>query len=201
MGWFGKKKAMGKVGQRGKPVPVKPFNATGTTQDSEKLIPSSETSSPQKFKVGITCPCIAFHSGLKEWTAEDWALQEKLKEMIFQQLALAMKTGDVAGAEAQTLVLLHRKWLHLFWKEGMYTKQNHLMIGKIYVAEPRFAEFYDGRVGRGGAVFLRDAIEIYVLRGGAVVDFPGLGQGKIAGTGRTALDSGGMVTVAHRKKK
>ncbi len=163
----------------------------------KKRISRGEIASPKEEKVpekGEMEPCIAFHSALKEWTKEEWGEQERLKEMIFSQLALAMKSGNVGGREAQTLVLLHRKWLLLFWREGMYTKQNHLMIGKIYVAEPRFGQFYDGRVGRGGAEFLRDAIEIYVLRGGALVEFPEEKHKRLE-------SSGGMVTVAQRRKK
>ncbi len=112
-------------------------------------------------------PFLAFH-GVISGEGPQWLAQEKWKEAVFQQLALAMKTQNVAGEEAEKLVLTHRKWLSFFWKEGMYTKMAHLTLGNIYVAEPRFAAFYDGRVGPGGAQFLRDAMEIYVYRGGVV---------------------------------
>lgn len=108
------------------------------------------------------------HGALEESVSKEQ--EERLKEGIFYHLAWAMKTGHAGSPEGQYVAALHRKWICLFWREGMYTKDAHLTLANIYVADRRFAAFYDGRVGSGGAQFLRDAIEIYVYRGGAVLD-------------------------------
>lgn len=94
-------------------------------------------------------------------------LESKLKEMIFIQLNIAMKTGDIGSLDAQILSHLHRQWLCLFWREGMYTKQSHLRLADIYTADPRFSAVYDRRVAMGATQFLRDSIEIYLFRGAA----------------------------------
>lgn len=99
-------------------------------------------------------------------------LQEKLKEMIFIQLKIAMKTGDIGSLESQILAHLHRQWICLFWRDGMYTKQSHLRLADIYTADPRFSAVYDKRVAMGATQFLRDSIEIYLFRG--ATQFPTL---------------------------
>lgn len=109
-------------------------------------------------------PFQALHGSLLP--TETQKAEGRWKELVFRQLVIAMKTGDVAGEEAMTLAVFHRKWLSLFWREGMYSREAHLTLGNIYVADPRFGAFYDQRVGAGAARFLRDAIQIYVLRGG-----------------------------------
>lgn len=96
-------------------------------------------------------------------------LESKLKEMIFIQLKIAMNTGDIGSLESQILAHLHRQWLCLFWREGMYTKQSHLRLADIYTADPRFSAVYDKRVAMGATQFLRDAIEIYLFRGPAAL--------------------------------
>lgn len=155
-------------------------------------------------------PFVELHGSLTRWTSGSWLEQEKLKEAIFHYLALAMATGDVGSPAAQYVAALHRKWICLFWREGMYTKDAHLMLANIYVAEPRFSAFYDGRVGRGAAQFLRDAIEIFLIRGGAVLDLP-QNTPSVTASGRKALPdkatlemeemAEGIVALLHKKDK
>ncbi len=119
--------------------------------------------------VAKVSPCsgfMALHGTLHDRSLATRSLEARLKEAVFLQLAVAMATGDPGSEEAERLVLLHRKWLCLFWREGMYSKKAHLTLTNIYLAEPRFAGFYDRRVGDGATKFLRDAVEIALLRGG-----------------------------------
>lgn len=144
----------------------------GKKSKSSKNIPQIREKNPPAPVVvdkGVD-PFFALHGSLQEGVS--WSAQEVLKEEIFRQLALAMKTGDVAGVEGQYLAQLHGTWLQMFWRSGMYSKEAHLTLANIYVADGRFGAFYDRRVGKGGAQFLRDAIEIYRYRGGAVLDLP-----------------------------
>ncbi len=92
---------------------------------------------------------------------EQWNNQQELSEKIFVLLEMAMKKNDPSCAEAQEAADCHRQWLCLFWKDGLYSKQAHRGMGEMYVCDERFTKFYDDRLGKGGAEFLRDAIRIY----------------------------------------
>ncbi len=109
-------------------------------------------------------PFLALHGGLSG-DPQRGAHQKALGEAVLKQLKIAMATGDVGSVEAQQLAQLHRQWLSTFWREGMYTKDAHLTLADIYVADQRFSHCYDIPVGRGACQFLRDSIEIYVFRG------------------------------------
>lgn len=110
----------------------------------------------------IPPPCHPLLGNLQDPNQQEKAIY--LQEEIFKWLQHAMVTKNVASPQAQWTAYLHRQWICLFWQEGMYTKQSHLRLADIYVAEPRFGQWYDCRVGQGGAKFLRDAIEIYMFR-------------------------------------
>jgi hypothetical protein len=73
-------------------------------------------------------------------------------------LKKAMQEGDPAGELAQKACELHRKWLMHTWKD--YSKQAHLNLGEMYVADARFSAYYDA-IAPGCAIFLRDALKVY----------------------------------------
>lgn len=98
---------------------------------------------------------------LSAMSQEQWNNQEELSEEIFRLLALAMEKQDSACQEALKAADLHRQWLCFFWKDGMYSAAMHRNMGDMYVADERFTEFYDKRLGKGGAQLLRDAIYHY----------------------------------------
>lgn len=150
--------------------------------ESARAVKAVTAVSPVTRTVSVS-PCsgfLALHGTLREGSLAGRNLEARLKEAVFLQLAVAMATGDPGSEEAERLVMLHRKWLCLFWREGMYSKKAHLTLTNIYLAEPRFALFYDRRVGTGATEFLRDAVEIALLRGG----FLSLGQEKTLSTGQ-----------------
>jgi len=94
-------------------------------------------------------------------TQAQWEQQQELNERIFVLLEQAMKKDDPACEEAQQAADAHRQWLCLFWKDGMYSPAAHRGMAETYVADERFAAYYNQRLGEGGAAFLRDAIRIY----------------------------------------
>lgn len=98
---------------------------------------------------------------LMNMSEEQWKGQQELSDRIFSLLAEAMKKNDPSCAEAQEAADCHRQWLCLFWKSGLYNKQAHRGMAEMYVADERFTQFYDSRLGKGGAEFLRAAIRIY----------------------------------------
>ena len=94
-------------------------------------------------------------------TEAQWEKQESLSRSIFELLAAAMTKNDPACEEAQKAADLHGQWIRMFWKDGAYSKQAHLMLAETYVSDLRFTAFYDEKLGKGAAQMLRDAVAIY----------------------------------------
>jgi DNA-binding transcriptional MerR regulator len=92
-------------------------------------------------------------------TEEKYAELESLSREIIESLAAAVGKEDPAGAEGQRIADLHRRWLCFFWPE--YSKEAHLGVAEMYVADERFTAYYDNQAGQGAAQFLRDAIAAY----------------------------------------
>lgn len=96
-------------------------------------------------------------------TEEQWLKQEDLADEINKRLRLAIETGDPAGKVSQEVCDLHRQWICMFWKDGMYSKEAHKALGEMYVSDERFKAFYD-RINEGAAEFLNKALKIYCAR-------------------------------------
>lgn len=84
------------------------------------------------------------------------ALEAEMKESLLR----GIESGDPAGIDAQKAADLHKQWLSMFWKDGMYSKEAHLGLAEGYVADERFTAYYDA-IAPGATVFLRDAIKAY----------------------------------------
>ncbi|WP_436860790.1 MerR family transcriptional regulator [Staphylococcus caeli] len=95
-------------------------------------------------------------SNMTEAEYKDWLeLEEKIKNL----LPKACETGNPASELAQELAEKHKHWLMYTWTD--YSKVAHAGLAEMYVADERFAAYYD-KHAKGGAQFLRDAILIYV---------------------------------------
>lgn len=90
----------------------------------------------------------------------DWENAQQLNEQIMHLLEKAFVKGDPAGADAQKMCELHRRWLCMFWGEENYSLEKHAALAQGYVADKRFTEYYD-KAGTGCTEFLRDAIVLY----------------------------------------
>ena len=88
---------------------------------------------------------------------QEWGDTKELEQAILEQLAAAVAAGDTRGPEAARLVEMHRDWLCRQWPEGAYSPAAHAGLAESYVADERFAAYYEKAV-KGGARFLRDAI-------------------------------------------
>lgn len=94
---------------------------------------------------------------------EEWESAEELAAAILEQLAKAAATGDPEGDAARRLCAMHKRWLCMYWPDGMYTPEAHASLAEGYVADERFRAYYDEAVS-GGAQFLRDAVCAYCAR-------------------------------------
>ncbi|WP_434309954.1 MerR family transcriptional regulator [Hominifimenecus sp. rT4P-3] len=91
---------------------------------------------------------------------EQWKEQRQLEEAIKDLLRQAVETGNPAGPLAMEVCELHRKWLCLFWPDGIYSKEAHRNMGEMYAADERFRAYYD-QIAPGATDFLRDALAVY----------------------------------------
>ncbi len=87
-----------------------------------------------------------------------YAKAETLSAAVNAGLKEAVLQGDPGSEAAQNVCDLHRQWLLCYWPK--YTKDMHRGMGELYVADERFAAYYDAIVP-GGAAFLKDALELY----------------------------------------
>lgn len=91
---------------------------------------------------------------------EQYVLSQELEAQMKEALLVGMAEGDPTCATAQCAADLHRQWLCLFWKDGMYSKQAHVGLAEGYVADERFKAYYEA-IAPGATEFLRDAIRVY----------------------------------------
>ena len=87
-----------------------------------------------------------------------YTAMQNLSDEMNQKLNIACQTGDPASALAQEVCDLHRQWLGYTWKT--YSKQAHLSLGQMYVADERFKAYYDA-IAPGCAEFLAEALKTY----------------------------------------
>ena len=97
---------------------------------------------------------------LMNMSKEQMQEAEELRTECENLLKIAFEKGDPASDEAQKACDLHRQWICIFWKDGMYSKEAHKGLAEMYVADERFSAYYD-KVAPGCARFLQDAINIY----------------------------------------
>ena len=98
---------------------------------------------------------------LSGMTEEQWQKQEQLAAEIITYLKQAMEQQDPGSEAAQKAADLHRQWLCMFWKEGLYSKETHRGMAKMYAADERFKAYYEERAGAGATDMLKAAIDIY----------------------------------------
>lgn len=93
---------------------------------------------------------------------DEWDAKELLEDSIKVQLRLAMASDDPAGVEAQELARMHERWIRIHWGDSAYSRQAHLGLARMYLADPRFRAYYDSAAGEGATEFLVSALERYL---------------------------------------
>lgn len=82
---------------------------------------------------------------------------QRIGELIAQIAANPDPAGAVDDELGRELCELHRSWLEHYWPDGLYTPEAHRGLAETYVADERFAAYYDA-FAPGGAQLLHDAI-------------------------------------------
>ena len=106
------------------------------------------------------CACTGRRSppSARGLTPEQHRRLEELTPQINAELARAAAAGDPESEQARRVAELHREWLTFFWTD--YSKEKHLGLARMYLADPRFKAYYDA-AGEGCCEFLVRAIEAY----------------------------------------
>jgi len=92
------------------------------------------------------------------YSKEKWEEIQSESSAIFNELARLMDE-DVSGIRVQELVAAYHKHIDTYFYPCSI--QIYKGLGEMYVADERFAEFYD-KVKIGLATFIKDAIDYYV---------------------------------------
>jgi len=98
------------------------------------------------------------NANLKGLTKEQYNKSEHLRLTLEETLKVAFNTGNPAGELAQKACDIHRQWLSVLYPN--YSKEYHIGLGEMYVADERFKANYD-KLAPGCTEFLRNAINIY----------------------------------------
>lgn len=97
---------------------------------------------------------------IREMSKKQYCEVEELLERQLKTLKEAYQEGNPKGDKAMEACDLHRQWIEHYWPAGMYTKEAHLGLGKMYVEDERFKEFYEN-VAVGITSFFEQALQEY----------------------------------------
>ena len=95
---------------------------------------------------------------LRGLTQEQYNEGERLRIAFEEALKAAFDSGDPAGTLAQEACELHKQWLCVYYPR--YSKEYHMGLGEMYLADERFKANYE-KIAVGCTAFLRDAINVY----------------------------------------
>ena len=102
----------------------------------------------------------ASNAKLMGMSEEQYRRTQELEAQIKDAILAGMAAGGPTGEDGRRAADLHRQWLCMFWKDGMYSKEAHAGLAEAYVADERFKAYYEA-IAPGAAEFLRDAIRVY----------------------------------------
>lgn len=90
---------------------------------------------------------------------EDFDKMNKVEEDIINGLREVVKTSDLESNTAKEIYENHKKWLSFTWPS--YSKEAHVGLAEMYVADERFAKYYNDKAGEEVVNTLRDIIVRY----------------------------------------
>ena len=90
---------------------------------------------------------------------EDFNKMNKVEESIFNGLLEVVNTGDLESNVAKEVYENHKKWLSFTWPS--YSKEAHIGLAEMYVADERFTKYYNDKAGKEVVNTLRDIIVKY----------------------------------------
>lgn len=86
---------------------------------------------------------------------------QQVEEELFESLKEVIKTKDLSSMEAKNAFEKHKEWLGFTW--NFYSKEAHVGLASMYVADERFTKYYDEKLGEGATKMLWEIINKYAL--------------------------------------
>lgn len=90
---------------------------------------------------------------------EDFNEMQRLESEVFENLLKVSDSGDLDSEEAKKVYKNHKKWLCFSWPS--YSKEAHAGLAEMYVADERFAKYYNDKADKEVVEILRDIIVKY----------------------------------------
>lgn len=90
---------------------------------------------------------------------EGFKKMQQIESEMFEALKEVIKTDDLNSEEAKIVYENHKEWLSFSWPT--YSEEAHMGLAEMYVADERFAKYYDDRVGESATEVLRNIIVKY----------------------------------------
>ncbi|WP_288222384.1 MerR family transcriptional regulator [uncultured Clostridium sp.] len=90
---------------------------------------------------------------------EDFDEMSRTEEKVFNGLIEIYETKDINSEVAREIYENHKKWLSFTWPN--YSKEAHMGLAEMYVADERFAKYYNDKAGKEVVNILRDIIIKY----------------------------------------
>lgn len=87
------------------------------------------------------------------------AEMQETEQLLLEKLTVILKNPAIDGPLGAEIFALHKKWLHFSWPK--YQREAHKGLGLMYIGDSRFTEYYDQKVGNGGAAILNKLIQFY----------------------------------------
>lgn len=92
---------------------------------------------------------------------DDMNNMKKIEDEMFEALKDVIKTKDLDSENARIVFEKHKSWLKFTWPK--YSKEAHLGLAQMYVADERFAKYYNDRLETEEATtILHDIIVKYL---------------------------------------
>ncbi|GKQ43136.1 MerR family transcriptional regulator [Companilactobacillus sp. RD055328] len=92
-------------------------------------------------------------------TETDMHEMKEVEEELFTNLKELTKLGNVENAIGKRVYELHKKWLNFTW--ASYSTDAHKGLADMYLADERFADYYNFAVDKKATQMLHDAIYLY----------------------------------------
>lgn len=94
-----------------------------------------------------------------DMSKDDFDKMQKVENRLFELLKDVIKANDLELNEAKMVYEMHREWLEFSWPT--YSKDAHIGLAKMYIADERFSKYYDDRAGKNACKVLHDLIIKY----------------------------------------
>lgn len=95
----------------------------------------------------------------KKWmnmTEDDLKRMQEIEKEMFESLSKVIENKDLDSEEAKNVFEKHKAWLCFSWP--VYSEDAHIGLAEMYVADERFAKYYNDRAGSEAVNTLRDII-------------------------------------------